>query len=321
VTLLAVEHLTRVYSVRVGLWRSVPLFAVSDVSFTLSPGRTLAVVGESGCGKSTLARMVTLLERPTSGSITIDGRIAEASDAATRRAVQMVFQDPYGSLNPRRTVAQILEEPLAIAGTPNADRREAALAMMARVGLRPDQAVRYPHMFSGGQRQRVAIARALMLRPRIVVADEPVSALDVSVRAQVLNLLLDLQQQLGQAYLFISHDLSVVRHLADEVLVMYLGRIVEQATRDRLFARPRHPYTRALLAATPGLRTHSVSEPVHGEPPSPLAPPTGCAYHTRCFHATQLCREQRPLLRELEETLVACHHAEALALPVSFRNA
>jgi dipeptide transport system ATP-binding protein len=257
--------------------------------------------------------MVTLLERPTNGTIEIDGRIAEASDAATRRAVQMVFQDPYGSLNPRRTVARILEEPLAIAGVAAAERHEAALAMMGRVGLRPDQATRYPHMFSGGQRQRIAIARALMLRPRVVVADEPVSALDVSVRAQVLNLLLDLQDEFGQAYLFISHDLSVVRHLADEVLVMYLGRVVEQAPRATLFAQPRHPYTRALLAATPGLRT-AVSETVQGEPPSPLAPPLGCAYHTRCPHATRLCNEQRPLLREVEGTVVACHHAEALDL-------
>ena len=311
-TLLAVRNLTRVYPFRSGLRRAVPLFAVSDVSFTLDAGRTLGVVGERGCGKSTLARMVTLLESPTSGTIEIDGRIAEASDAATRRAVQMVFQDPYGSLNPRRTVAQILEEPLAIAGVSAAERHEAALAMMGRVGLRPDQASRYPHMFSGGQRQRIAIARALMLRPRVVVADEPVSALDVSVRAQVLNLLLDLQDEFGQAYLFISHDLSVVRHLADEVLVMYLGRVVEQAPRATLFAQPRHPYTRALLAATPGLQTAAVSETVRGEPPSPLAPPPGCAYHTRCPHATQLCSEQRPLLRELEGAVVACHHAEAL---------
>ena len=313
VTLLAAEQLTRVYPVRTGLRRTVPLYAVSDVSFRLSPGTTLAVVGESGCGKSTLARMVTLMERPTSGTIAIDGRPADPTDLATRRTVQMVFQDPYGSLNPRNTVAQILEEPLAIAGVAAAERRAAALAMMARVGLRPEQAARYPHMFSGGQRQRIAIARALMLRPRIIVADEPVSALDVSVRAQVLNLLLDLQEELGQAYLFISHDLSVVRHIADTVLVMYLGRVVEQASRAALFERPRHPYTRALLAATPGLRGAPITEPVRGEPPSPLTPPPGCAYHTRCPHATQLCREARPLLRTVDESQVACHHAETLS--------
>jgi dipeptide transport system ATP-binding protein len=263
-TLLGATDLTRIYPVRVGLRRrKVPLYAVSEVSFTIAPARTLAVVGESGCGKSTLARMITMLERPTSGTITLDGRPVDPADAATRRAVQMVFQDPYGSLNPRRTVAEILQEPLTIAGThAPAERREAALAMMDRVGLRADQAARYPHMFSGGQRQRIAIARALMLRPRIVVADEPVSALDVSVRAQVLNLLLDLQDEFGQAYLFISHDLSVVRHIADVVVVMYLGRIVEQAPRQALFDRPRHPYARALLAATPGLHATRATEPV-----------------------------------------------------------
>ena len=313
-TLLGVTDLTRVYPVRVGLrQRKVPLFAVSEVSFSIAPARTLAVVGESGCGKSTLARMVTLLERPTSGTIMLDGKPADPADAATRRAVQMVFQDPYGSLNPRRTVAEILEEPLTIAGTKPAARREAALAMMARVGLRADQAARYPHMFSGGQRQRIAIARALMLRPRIVVADEPVSALDVSVRAQVLNLLLDVQDEFHQAYLFISHDLSVVRHIADAVLVRYLGRVVEQASRQALFDRPRHPYTRALLAATPGLHAARVTEPVRGEPPSPLAPPSGCAYHTRCLHATEICRRDRPILRALQGTRVACHHAEDVA--------
>ncbi len=312
--LLDATELTCVYPVRVGLRRrKVPLYAVSDVSFSIAPARTLAIVGESGCGKSTLARMVTLLERPTSGTITLDGRPADPADRATRRAVQMVFQDPYGSLNPRRTVAEILEEPLTIAGTKAAERREAALEMMARVGLRADQAARYPHMFSGGQRQRIAIARALMLRPRIVVADEPVSPLDVSVRAQVLNLLLDLLDAFGQAYLFISHDLSVVRHIADAVMVMYLGRMVEQAPRETLFDRPRHPYTRALLAATPGLRAARVTEPVRGEPPSPLSPPTGCAYHTRCPHATEICRRDRPVLRALEGSQVACHHAEDVA--------
>ena len=312
-TLLSADEVSRIYLVRRGaLGPRLPLHAVSGVSFALEPGRTLAVVGESGCGKSTLARMISLLEAPSSGTIVIDGRPADPSDAVVRRSVQMVFQDPYGSLNPRRTVAGILEEPLAIAGIASAERRDTALAMMARVGLRADQAGRYPHMFSGGQRQRIAIARALMLRPRVVVADEPVSALDVSIRAQVLNLLLDLQDEFGIAYVFISHDLSVVRHIADEVMVMYLGRVVEQASRSALFARPRHPYTRALLAATPGLRAVRVREAVRGEPPSPLNPPTGCAYHTRCPHATAVCREQRPLLRVLDGVQVACHHAEEI---------
>ncbi|HSU06229.1 MAG TPA: dipeptide ABC transporter ATP-binding protein [Acetobacteraceae bacterium] len=311
--MLSADEVSRIYLVRRGaLGPRLPLHAVSGVSFALEPGRTLAVVGESGCGKSTLARMISLLEAPSSGTIVIDGRPADPSDAVVRRSVQMVFQDPYGSLNPRRTVAGILEEPLAIAGIASAERRDTALAMMARVGLRADQAGRYPHMFSGGQRQRIAIARALMLRPRVVVADEPVSALDVSIRAQVLNLLLDLQDEFGIAYVFISHDLSVVRHIADEVMVMYLGRVVEQASRSALFARPRHPYTRALLAATPGLRAVRVREAVRGEPPSPLNPPTGCAYHTRCPHATAVCREQRPLLRVLDGVQVACHHAEEI---------
>jgi dipeptide transport system ATP-binding protein len=319
--LLAAHALTRRYPVRVGLLqRPAQLRAVSDVSFGLQSGRTLGVVGESGCGKSTLARMVTMLERPSGGSLTIDGKPADPADGAMRRAVQMVFQDPYGSLNPRRTVSGILEEPLTIAGVGSAERHAAAHDMMARVGLRADQAERYPHMFSGGQRQRIAIARALMLRPRVVVADEPVSALDVSIRAQVLNLLLDLQDEFGQAYLFISHDLSVVRHMADDVMVMYLGRVVEHAPRGALFEQPRHPYTRALLAATPGLRRLTgisrltgITATVRGEPPSPLAPPSGCAYHTRCPHATELCRHDRPELRTLQGSQVACHHAERLS--------
>jgi dipeptide transport system ATP-binding protein len=314
VDLLSVQDISRVYIVRRGaLRRRVALHAVTEVSFALQPGRTLAVVGESGCGKSTLARMVSLLEEPSSGKIAIDGRPADPSDHAVRRSVQMVFQDPYGSLNPRRTVAGLLEEPLAIAGVAAAERREAALAMMARVGLRRDQAGRYPHMFSGGQRQRIAIARALMLQPRVVIADEPVSALDVSIRAQVLNLLLDLQDEFGVAYVFISHDLSVVRHIADEVMVMYLGRVVERAPRDALFGRPLHPYTRALLAATPGLRAARVREAVRGEPPSPLSPPAGCAYHTRCPHATELCQLDRPQLRAVGGAQVACHYAEEIA--------
>ncbi len=301
---LRAEGLRRFYKVRRALVR-----AVDGVSFALEPGQTLAVVGESGCGKSTLARMVALLDTPSEGRVVIDG----ADPAAIRRAVQMVFQDPYGSLNPRQTAGAALEEPLEIAGEGRAARRAAAMAMLESVGLRPDQFGRYPHQFSGGQRQRIAIGRALMLRPRVVVADEPVSALDVSVRAQVLNLLLDLQDRFGLAYLLISHDLSVVRHVADEVAVMYLGRIVEQAPRAVLFARPLHPYTRALLAATPGMAPRTGEpEPVRGEPPSPLAPPPGCHYHTRCPHAIAICWGERPELRALGETLVACHLADVM---------
>jgi dipeptide transport system ATP-binding protein len=212
----------------------------------------------------------------------------------------MVFQNPYASLNPRKKVGALLEEPLAIQGrAAPRERREAALAMMARVGLRAEHYGRYPHMFSGGQRQRIAIARALMSRPRLVVADEPVSALDVSIQAQVLNLLMDLKDELGVAYLFISHNLDVVRQIADDVLVMYLGRAVEYASRDTLFARPTHPYTRALLAATPSLRAgrRRARNVVRGEPPSPLAPPAGCAFHTRCPHAIPRCTLERPAMR------------------------
>ena len=302
------------------IYRSSRLFrrrsmlrAVDGVSFTLHAGRTLAVVGESGCGKSTLARMLALLDTPTSGLIRIEGAPASGDDPATRRAVQMVFQDPYGSLNPRQTVGAILQEPLLIAGQPGPVRREAARAMMANVGLRLEQFDRYPHQFSGGQRQRIAIARALMLHPKVVIADEPVSALDLSVRAQVLNLLIELQDRLGLSYVFISHDLGVVRHVADEVAVMYLGRIVEQASRTLLFADPRHPYTRALLAATPGLvRRTGQPELVRGEPPSPMAPPPGCHYHLRCPHAQVVCREVVPPLRPIGAAWAACHFAEAL---------
>jgi len=227
----------------------------------------------------------------------------------------MVFQNPYASLNPRKKIGAILEEPLKINTALNAaEREQAAREMMARVGLRPEHYRRYPHMFSGGQRQRIAIARALMLRPGIVVADEPVSALDVSIRAQVLNLMMDLQDEFGLAYLFISHDLSVVRHIADQVMVMYLGRPVEHGPRDAIFAHPRHPYTRALLASTPvvdpRLRTARIA--VTGELPSPLDPPSGCAFHKRCPFATAECAATRPVLRALDGRLVACHHAERL---------
>jgi dipeptide transport system ATP-binding protein len=316
--LLEAQDISRQYEVRRGpLRRRATVHAVDHVSFAMEEAKTLAVVGESGCGKSTLARVITLLEPPTAGRVVIDGTpVAELQDQrALRRSVQMVFQDPYGSLNPRKTVGAILEEPLIINTQASAsERREQVLAMMQQVGLRTDQIGRYPHMFSGGQRQRIAIARALMLRPRIVVADEPVSALDVSIRAQVLNLLLDLQESFRVAYLFISHDLSVVRHIADQVMVMYLGRVVERGAKAAVFARPRHPYTRALLAATPGLKSGgpAQAEPVRGEPPSPLAPPPGCHYHTRCPHATAPCRSIVPELRELGGVLVACHNAEHL---------
>ncbi|MDH4053688.1 MAG: dipeptide ABC transporter ATP-binding protein [Rubrivivax sp.] len=317
------RDLQQVYAIKRGLMRTpARLQAVGGVSFRIDAGRTLAVVGESGCGKSTLARMVTLIEKPTAGTLQIGG--LDAIDpppdqrATLRRSVQLVFQNPFGSLNPRKKIGTILEAPLKVGtdlGKP--ERAEQARRMIERVGLRPEHVDRYPHMFSGGQRQRIAIARALMLSPALLVADEPVSALDVSVQAQVLNLLVDLQAELGLAYLFISHDLGVVRHLAHEVLVMYLGLVMEQGPKAALFARPLHPYTRALLGSTPGLVGVPRAQRVvlQGELPSPLNPPAGCVFSTRCPHADALCREQRPTLRAIDERLVACHHVERLADP------
>jgi len=314
--------LARYYSVKRGLFGAPQtLKAVDGVSFALRPAETLAVVGESGCGKSTLARMATLIEPPTSGTLAVDGvdAVNPPADARARlrRTVQIVFQNPYGSLNPRKTIGAILEEPLVInTGQAKAERREAARAMMAKVGLRPEHYGRYPHMFSGGQRQRIAIARALMLHPKVVVADEPVSALDVSIQAQVLNLLADLQAEFGVAYLFISHDLGVVRHIADEVLVMYLGRAVEQGPKAAIFEQPLHPYTQALLSSTPGITAAAGAEArrqrivLKGELPSPLNPPQGCAFSTRCPYVTERCRVERPPLRPLAGRLVACHYAE-----------
>jgi dipeptide transport system ATP-binding protein len=308
------RNLQRTYDVRRGLFRApAQLRAVGDISFRLERGRTLAVVGESGCGKSTLARMVALIEKPTAGQLTLVGADAvnppHERKRELRQAVQLVFQNPYGSLNPRKKISTVLEDPLAINTTMGKTERAAkAREMLARVGLRPEYANRYPHMFSGGQRQRIAIARALMLSPRLLVADEPVSALDVSIQAQVLNLLADLQAELGLAYLFISHDLGVVRHIAHDVLVMYLGHAVEQGPKSRIFARPLHPYTQALLASTPGLSSQRIV--LKGELPSPLNPPSGCVFSTRCQHVQQRCSEERPLLRALDERLVACHYAE-----------
>ncbi len=309
-TVLAAANLRRYYTV--GGRRT--LKAVDGVSFRLSAGHTLAVVGESGCGKSTLARVCAMLEPPTDGTIHVVGAAA-TSDPQLQLQNQMVFQNPYASLNPRRTVGQTLCEPLAInrRGT-RRERIAEARAMLARVGLRPEAFDRYPHMFSGGQRQRIAIARALMLRPAVVTADEPVSALDISVQAQVLNLLRDLQDELGTAYLFISHDISVVRHMARDVLVMYCGRPAEQGSRAAVLDRPLHPYTRMLLASTPFVdpARRVVSVPVRGELPSPVDPPLGCAFASRCPHAAERCTAERPELRLVEERLVACHFAETV---------
>jgi dipeptide transport system ATP-binding protein len=319
---VSAENLRRVYPISKGFLRKPDqLQAVGGVSFALHAGKTLAVVGESGCGKSTLARMVTLIEPPTAGALKIGGvDVVAASDhdrMALRHKVQLVFQNPYGSLNPRKRIGQILEAPLKINTALGSEQRtEKARAMLALVGLRPEHYDRYPHMFSGGQRQRIAIARALMLNPSVVVADEPVSALDVSIQAQVLNLLADLQHDLGLAYLFISHDLGVVRHIAHDVLVMYLGHTVEQGEKEAIFERPLHPYTQALLASTPGLAGSGAKRErtvLKGELPSPLNPPVGCVFSTRCPHATDQCRGDRPALQELLGRKIACFEAARLA--------
>ncbi|MEJ0013794.1 MAG: dipeptide ABC transporter ATP-binding protein [Bauldia sp.] len=314
------ENLSRFYKVGLGPFRApVTLKAVNGVSFSLSAGKTLAVVGESGCGKSTLARMATMIEAPTSGRLLVDGiDVAGHSRSVLRRLrseVQIVFQDPFGSLNPRQKVGSALEEPLKI-NRPDMDRglrRTAAMEMLTRVGLREEHYDRYPHMFSGGQRQRIAIARSLMLRPRILILDEPVSALDLSVQAQVLNILSALQEEFGLAYLFISHGLSVVRHMADEVMVMYLGRAVEQGPREEIFAHPRHPYTRALLSATPVADPTRPKERMRleGELPSPINPPKGCAFHPRCPLAFDRCRVERPELERKGGADVACFAVDA----------
>lgn len=327
--IVVAKDLKQVYRISRGLLREADhLQAVGGVSFEVRPGKTLAVVGESGCGKSTLARMVSLIETPTAGELRLQGvNVVSATQEQRqmlRRTVQLVFQNPYGSLNPRKQIGAILEAPLEInTRLSAAERANRARDMLALVGLRPEHYDRYPHMFSGGQRQRIAIARALMLKPALVVADEPVSALDVSIQAQVLNLLADLQQELGLAYLFISHDLGVVRHIAHEVLVMYLGQAVEQGEKQAIFSRPMHPYTQALLASTPGIVGSGAGLPrrvLTGELPSPLNPPKGCVFSTRCPHATERCRVERPLLRTLADRQVACHEAEQFTQPAATQH-
>ena len=313
--LIKARDLHKYYNIKTGMFQAnQSLQALSGASFDLHAGQTLAVVGESGCGKSTLARLLTLIEKPTAGHLTLDGidlATANKKEVARqlRKTIQMVFQDPFGSLNPRKKVGDILQEPLLINTDLNTgERRAQVLAMMRRVGLRDEHIHRYPHMFSGGQRQRIAIARALILKPKIVVLDEPVSALDVSIQAQVLNLLIELQQELGLAYVFISHDLSVVRHIADQVLVMYLGKPVEQGPSQAVFGSPQHPYTQALLSATPQANTDRKRQRIKltGELPSPVDPPCGCSFHPRCQNAMPQCKTTAPIMEQYGDVSVAC---------------
>lgn len=315
---LKADNLHKHYPVSQGLGKpKAYVKALNGISFELEAGKTLAVVGESGCGKSTLARQLTLIEAPTQGELFIND---EGTTGYSRKAlkdlrteIQMVFQNPYGSLNPRHTIAYQLTEPLDIhTNLSKEEKREKINAMMRNVGLRPEHAGRFPHMFSGGQRQRIALARAMMLNPKIVVADEPTSALDVSIQAQVLNLFMDLQDEYRTAYVFISHNLSVVRHVADDVMVMYLGQAVEHGPKEAIYNAPKHPYTIALLAAAPTVNGHKNDLTLQGELPSPLNPPSGCALHKRCPYAKQQCSEVEPQLREWDGRLVACLRLEEI---------
>jgi oligopeptide transport system ATP-binding protein len=319
-TVLRVRGLVKHFPLRSGILiqRQVgAVQAVDGIDLDVYPGETLGVVGESGCGKSTMARLLVGLEKPTAGSISVTGReLVGASGAklkALRRDVQMIFQDPYTSLNPRMTVGDIIGEPFEIHSEVLAkkDRSTRVRELMALVGLSPEHIDRYPHQFSGGQRQRIGIARGLALRPKLLICDEPVSALDVSVQAQVINLLQDLQKQLHISLIFIAHDLSVVRHIADRVAVMYLGRVVEIGEQERVYSNPQHPYTRALLSAVPvpdpTLRGMTGQIVLEGDPPSPANPPSGCHFRTRCWKVQDVCAEIDPQLRPLAGVQAACH--------------
>jgi oligopeptide transport system ATP-binding protein len=320
--LLRVERLVKHFEVRRGLFgrAAAAVRAVDDISFDVWPGETLAIVGESGCGKSTAGRLILRLIEPTGGKVTFDGRDVLALDErgvrSLRREMQIIFQDPYASLNPRMTVGQMLAEPLALHGLATGEKaRERVAELLGLVGLAPYHAQRYPHEFSGGQRQRIGIARALAVEPRLIVADEPVSALDVSVQAQVINLLQDLQRRFGLSYIFIAHDLAVVKHIATRVAVMYLGKIVELADKAALFAQPRHPYTQALLSAIPipdaSVRRQRII--LQGDVPSPINPPSGCRFHTRCAYAQDRCRVEEPLLAAEGGHATACRFWKEIA--------
>ncbi|WNM30406.1 dipeptide ABC transporter ATP-binding protein [Streptomyces sp. Li-HN-5-11] len=324
--LLRVENLTKHFPIKKGiLQRQVgAVKAVDGIDFEVRKGETLGVVGESGCGKSTMGRVITRLQDPTGGTITFEGqditRLNTAQMRPLRRDIQMIFQDPYGSLNPRHTIGSIVSAPFRLQGVePEGGVKKEVQRLLELVGLSPEHYNRYPHEFSGGQRQRIGIARALALKPKLVVADEPVSALDVSIQAQVVNLMDDLQEELGLTYVIIAHDLSVVRHVSDRIAVMYLGKIVELADRASLYGAPMHPYTKALMSAVPvpdPRRRGAKSERIllRGDVPSPIAPPSGCRFHTRCWKATEICRTTEPPLKELKPgQQVACHHPENFA--------
>jgi oligopeptide transport system ATP-binding protein len=305
--LLEVSDLVKQYPVRGGILRRKigTVHAVDGVSFTVGVGETLGLVGESGCGKSTVARSILRLVEPSGGTIRLNGcditRLGKAELRPHRRSMQIIFQDPFASLNPRMTAGDIVGEPLSVHGLAAGNaKRERVAELFEQVGLRPDQMLNYPHQFSGGQRQRICIARALSLGPDLIVCDEPVSALDVSIQAQVINLLIDLQRKHGFSYLFIAHDLAVVAHISHRVAVMYLGRIVEIADKTDLFANPRHPYTQALLASVPVAdpKTKSLKPLIDGDVPSPINPPSGCAFHTRCRYVMDRCKNETPVLAQ-----------------------
>jgi oligopeptide transport system ATP-binding protein len=319
--LLQVNNLTVRFPIKGGIFRREigAVRAVNDVSFKISKGETLGIVGESGCGKTTLGRAVVRLYEPHEGSIYFRGQdithLSPQTLRATRKHIQMIFQDPYTSLNPRLPIGAILDEPLRLnTDLSPAARIDRVSELLQLVGLRPEVVRRYPHEFSGGQRQRVGIARAIALNPDLIVADEAVSALDVSIQAQVLNLLIDLQKKLGLAYMFVAHNLEVVRYMSDRIAVMYLGRIVESGPTAAVYAAPQHPYTRALIAASPAAhpKNRRTVQPLAGDVPSPAHPPPGCAFHPRCPFASEVCRTVVPALKEIGSVTVACHHAGAL---------
>ncbi len=311
-TILRVKNLKKYYSVKKSYQEVQQVRALSEASFELEENKTLGIVGESGCGKSTLAKALVGVETPTSGEIIYQNRPIESLGQNERRqAIQMIFQDPYSSLNPRKPAWRLIAEPLLI--NTNLSQRECyaqALNLMRKVSLRPELAHSYPHMFSGGQRQRIGIARALSLKPKILICDEPVSALDVSIQAQVLNLLIKLQDEMNLSYLFIGHNLNVIHHVSDTIMVMYLGRIVEYGKREEVFGNPQHPYTKVLIASSPTLDKKATSEPVRGELPSPFSPPSGCAFHKRCPIATEKCSLEQPPLEFKKNRSVACFYID-----------